>query len=197
MYQVLDCHTCTMYMHVFKWEMRRKKEASKVKQTNKAKQHSTPKAVTFPKKNELPCTCKSVWVCMCECVCTCTLTWPLRWSLVGRRWTSSSTSFLSCWPQLSAVNWGSPTMYTEEEFIYSRLPTACTCFNERWEGRKKEASKVKQTNKQTKESITAHPRQSLVHAHNHMTIPKVHASSDEPSLSSCRKMGMAVSKKFG
>ena len=32
----------------------RKKEASKVKQINKAKQHSTPKAVTFPKKNELP-----------------------------------------------------------------------------------------------------------------------------------------------
>ena len=31
----------------------RKKEASKVKQTNKAKQHSTPKAVTFPRKNEL------------------------------------------------------------------------------------------------------------------------------------------------
>ena len=30
------------------------KEASKVKQTNKSKQHSTPKAVTFPKKNELP-----------------------------------------------------------------------------------------------------------------------------------------------
>ena len=30
------------------------KEVSKVKQTNKAKQHSTPKAVTFPKKNELP-----------------------------------------------------------------------------------------------------------------------------------------------
>ena len=33
---------------------RRKKEASKVKQTNKAKQHSTSKAVTFPRKNELP-----------------------------------------------------------------------------------------------------------------------------------------------
>ena len=31
----------------------RKKEASKVKQTNKAKQHNTPKAVTFPEKNEL------------------------------------------------------------------------------------------------------------------------------------------------
>ena len=37
-------------MYVIKCEMRRKKEASKVKQTNKAKQHSTPKAVTFPRK---------------------------------------------------------------------------------------------------------------------------------------------------
>ena len=34
-----------------RWEGRNK-EASKVKETNK--QHSTPKAVTFPKKNELP-----------------------------------------------------------------------------------------------------------------------------------------------
>ena len=35
--------------------MRRKKERSKQSQTNnKAKQHSTPKAVTFPRKNELP-----------------------------------------------------------------------------------------------------------------------------------------------
>ena len=35
--------------------MRRKEETSKQGQTNnKAKQHSTPKAVTFPKKNELP-----------------------------------------------------------------------------------------------------------------------------------------------
>ena len=35
--------------------MRRKEERSKLGQTNnKAKQHSTPKAVTFPKKNELP-----------------------------------------------------------------------------------------------------------------------------------------------
>ena len=34
---------------------RRKEEKSKQGQTNsKAKQHSTPKAVTFPKKNELP-----------------------------------------------------------------------------------------------------------------------------------------------
>ena len=31
-----------------------KKERSKVKQTNKVEQHSTPKAVTFPRKNELP-----------------------------------------------------------------------------------------------------------------------------------------------
>ena len=34
--------------------MRGKKERSKQGQTNKAKQHSTLKAVTFPKKNELP-----------------------------------------------------------------------------------------------------------------------------------------------
>ena len=34
--------------------MRRKEEISKQGQTNKAKQHCTPKAVTFPKKNELP-----------------------------------------------------------------------------------------------------------------------------------------------
>ena len=34
--------------------MRRKEERSKQSQKNKAKQHSTPKAVTFPKKNELP-----------------------------------------------------------------------------------------------------------------------------------------------
>ena len=41
--------------HVFKWEMRRKEERSKQGQTNnKVKQHSTPKAVTFPKQNELP-----------------------------------------------------------------------------------------------------------------------------------------------
>ena len=31
-----------------------KEERKTVKQTNKAKQHSTPKAVTFPRKNELP-----------------------------------------------------------------------------------------------------------------------------------------------
>ena len=35
--------------------MRRKEERGKQCQTNnKAKQHSTPKAVSFPKKNELP-----------------------------------------------------------------------------------------------------------------------------------------------
>ena len=56
-----DIHVCMItvhkeyihvHVHVFNLEMRRKKEASKVKQTNKAKQHSTPKAVTFPRKNE-------------------------------------------------------------------------------------------------------------------------------------------------
>ena len=41
-----------LYIHVFKREMRRKKERSKQGQTNKqGKQHSTPKAVTFPRKN--------------------------------------------------------------------------------------------------------------------------------------------------
>ena len=40
-------------MHVFMTD--EKEERSKQGQTNnKAKQHSTPKAVTFPKKNELP-----------------------------------------------------------------------------------------------------------------------------------------------
>ena len=33
---------------------RRKEERSKRSNKNKAEQHSTPKAVTFPKKNELP-----------------------------------------------------------------------------------------------------------------------------------------------
>ena len=42
-------------MHVLMRGERRKEERSKQGQTNnKAKQHSTPKAVTFPKKNELP-----------------------------------------------------------------------------------------------------------------------------------------------
>ena len=43
-----------MYIHVNE-RCRRKEERSKQGQiNNKAKQHSTPKAVTFPKKNELP-----------------------------------------------------------------------------------------------------------------------------------------------
>ena len=42
-----------MYIHIHVL-MRDEKEERKKQQTNKAKQHSTPKAVTFPKKNELP-----------------------------------------------------------------------------------------------------------------------------------------------
>ena len=55
-----NCSTCihVSYIHVYMFLNERcegrKKEASKLKQTNKAKQHSTPKAVTFPRKNELP-----------------------------------------------------------------------------------------------------------------------------------------------
>ena len=42
-------------IHVLMRDERRKEERSKQGQTNKkTKQHSTPKAVTFPKKNELP-----------------------------------------------------------------------------------------------------------------------------------------------
>ena len=45
-----------MYIHVLiRDEEGRKEERSKQGHTNnKAKQYSTPKAVTFPKKNELP-----------------------------------------------------------------------------------------------------------------------------------------------
>ena len=43
-----------MIVHVLMRDEKKEKEASKIKQTNEAKQHSTPKAVTFPKKNELP-----------------------------------------------------------------------------------------------------------------------------------------------
>ena len=43
-----------IYNYVLMRDERRKEERSKQGQTNKAKQHSTPKAVTFPKKYELP-----------------------------------------------------------------------------------------------------------------------------------------------
>ena len=47
--------SCLGYIHVLMRDERRKEGKSKQGQTNnKAKQHSTPKAVTFPKKNELP-----------------------------------------------------------------------------------------------------------------------------------------------
>ena len=41
---LLPTYTCTFYMCMYK----------QGQTNNKAKQHSTPKAVTFPKKNELP-----------------------------------------------------------------------------------------------------------------------------------------------
>ena len=44
-----------LHVHVYTCFNERKEGRSKQGQTNnKAKQHSTPKAVTFPKKNELP-----------------------------------------------------------------------------------------------------------------------------------------------
>ena len=45
---------CKLYVHVDE-RCRKKEERSKQGYANnKAKQHSTPKAVTFPKQNELP-----------------------------------------------------------------------------------------------------------------------------------------------
>ena len=46
----------------------RDEERSKQGQTNKkAKQHSTPKAITFPEKNELPCIYKHCTISQCTC----------------------------------------------------------------------------------------------------------------------------------
>ena len=45
----------SIYMFLIRDEKEeRKKQARSNKQTNRTKQHSTPKAVTFPRKNELP-----------------------------------------------------------------------------------------------------------------------------------------------
>ena len=58
LYMMSSCKTCAYYntqVGTCFNEMRGKEERGKQGQTNnKAKQHSTPKAVTFPKKNELP-----------------------------------------------------------------------------------------------------------------------------------------------
>ena len=61
MYTLYTCRCTTsiyiihVHVHVLMRDERRKEERSKQDQTNnKAKQHSTPKAVNFPKKNELP-----------------------------------------------------------------------------------------------------------------------------------------------
>ena len=59
--------------------MRRKEERCKQGQTNnKAKQHSTPKAVTFPKKNELPRVGLEPTILYTQ-TCTCTAHVP-RWN---------------------------------------------------------------------------------------------------------------------
>ena len=51
----MGLHRDVIIYTCFNEKCRRKEERSKQGQTNnKAKQHSTPKAVTFPKKNELP-----------------------------------------------------------------------------------------------------------------------------------------------
>ena len=57
------------HVHDLMRDERRKEERSKQDQTNnKAKQHSTPKAVTFPKKNELPQVGLEPTTLMCYCI---------------------------------------------------------------------------------------------------------------------------------
>ena len=43
-----------MYMYIHVREMNTEERSKQGQTNNKAKQHSTPKAVTFPKKNEMP-----------------------------------------------------------------------------------------------------------------------------------------------
>ena len=67
-------------MHVLMRDERRKEERSKQGQTNnKAKQHSTPKAVTFPKKDELPRVGLEPTTLY---TCTCTKTAQLEWKIL-------------------------------------------------------------------------------------------------------------------
>ena len=133
--------------------MRRKKERSKQgqtnKQTNKAKQHSTPKAVTFPRKNELP-----------RVGLEPTTLYTQDRVLYQLSYRGSSAG----WAQISHVH-----VYTHVGYIYT-----CTCMYmytwtlftalaytlyiqyKRDERRKEERSKQDQTNKQGKATQHTH-----------------------------------------
>ena len=51
----MHAHACTcIHVHVNVHVLMRDEKEGRSKQARSAKQHSTPKAVTFPKKNELP-----------------------------------------------------------------------------------------------------------------------------------------------
>ena len=71
--------------------MRRKEERIKQGQTNnKAKQHSTPKAIVFPKNNELPrvgleptCTCTSRPVCIITLVAKGVVIMCMEWDVLA------------------------------------------------------------------------------------------------------------------
>ena len=133
--------------------MRSKKERSKQgqtnKQTNKAKQHSSPKAVTFPRKNELP-----------RVGLEPTTLYTLDRVLYQLSYRGSSAG----WAQISHVH-----VYTHVGYIYTCMYT-WTLFTalaytysirEMREERKKEASKIKQTNKAKQHSTHMYMYQRL------------------------------------
>ena len=92
------------------------------------------------------CVCVYVYVCVCVCVCVyvCVHEHNVQKVLIKRNTYLSEEQF----PQ-----------NIEKVDIHVHV---YTCFNERYERRKEEASKVKQTNKQTNNN-TVHPRQSHVY----------------------------------
>ena len=124
--------------------MRRKKERSKQGQTNKAKQHSTPKAVTFPRKNELP-----------QVGLEPTTLYTLDRALYQLSYRGSSAG----WAQISHLI---VHLMNRLTIMYTQIVHTTCMHNSVFihvlmrdaEGRKKEASKVKQT---TRQSNTAHP----------------------------------------
>ena len=136
----------------------RSKQGQTNKQTNKAKQHSTPKAVIFPRKNELP----RVGL---EPTTLYTLDRALyqlsyRGSSVG--WAQISHLIVHLINRLTINSVHMPPPIIHKCIYYSPKPGGNTVHvimrhTCKKEGRKKQA----RSNKQTRQSNTAHPRQSL------------------------------------
>ena len=126
-----------------RWEGR-KKEASKVKQTNKAKQHSTPKAVTFPRKKWAASGGTRTHDTLYSRQSALPTELPRQLSWLGPNLTSHSTPDEQANHQLSMKE---KAGVMKPPMTPNTKPRIYMFLNERWEGRKKEASKVKQTNK--------------------------------------------------